>query len=757
MVAETSTARRPALPSAGSSRWPHLRVPVTTLLIGMLAGLLPLASAGLVPGAPTSVASAATAIPTPAPTKDASTTNAVTVTVAPVSLAPLRSGENLEVAVRISNNGEDTITPGTIELYLAERALTSRSALAAWLHPTKTGKPGDLMLRSALPSSIPPAGSATFAISVPAAEVGLTSGNAWGARGISATVSEDGSVLAQGRGTFVWYSNEIVTPVDLAVVMPITVPEQKTGLIPSKSLETYTAPGGRLSRQLDGVINRQVTLAIDPMIIASIRILGNTAPPSALAWLNRLRQATNDIFPLGYADADLALESQAAAGTLLAPLSFDQSINTSNFAAPAVAPSPTPGAGAATPPATPPAAPGTVPTSEQLLAWNYTATDVGWPVTGTVAAADLDVFTASGLTSLILGGGNTAQSDPTETPNANVVLAGGHGNGLVTDEPISVALRAAATATTDADWQVAMAELSSQIAVVSAERPATTRTLLATFDRDAPPGGARLSETLAALGGLGWRAPATLAAARAASTAPDVTFQSQAVSDIRIGPARSLLQRERDVAAFSTALSRPLAATASQRLTTLALLSTSWANDTDTWREAVNSSLVDSSTFLSSISVSTKGPINVVGSKVEIPITLDNALTQAVTVKVQVVPSNGRLLVGGDVIEATIEASSARTVKVPVTAAVGNGAVTLRITLFAPDGSVIGQPAQIPVNVRADWEGLGSLVFATLLVLFFGFGIWRNVLRRRRERTAAAPTGDPLTTTSVDPPVVRRG
>jgi hypothetical protein len=785
MVAESSTARRPALPSAASSRWSHLRVPVSALLIGILAGLITLASSGVIPGAPTQAASAATATPTPAPTADGATTDPVTVTVAPVSLAPLRSGQDLAVTVRITNDSSDTITPGTIELYLAERALTTRSGLSAWLHPTKTGKPGDLMLRSALPAAIPPAGTATVAISVPSAKIGLTSGNAWGARGISATITEDGSVLAQGRGTFVWYSNEVVTPVGLAVVMPITVPEQTTGLIPAKSLETYTAPGGRLSRQLDGVINRDVTLAIDPRIIASIRILGNTAPASAVAWLSRLGQAKNDIFPLGYADADLTLQTQAAAGTLLVPISFDQSISASNFTSPTTptqTPTPTPTAtgsapagltntatGTATPTSPPTSAPvitpGTVPTSEQLLAWNYTATDVGWPMTGTVAAADLDVFTAGGLSSLILGGANTAQSDLTETPNANVVLAGGHGNALVTDEPISAALRAAATATTDTDWQVAMAELSSQIAVVSAERPATVRTLLATFDRGTTPGGVRLSETLAALAGLGWRAPATLAAARAASPATDVSFQSQAVSDIRLGPARSLLQREHDISAFSTALSKPIAITATQRLTSLALFSSSWAQDTDAWREAVNSSLVDSSVLLSSISVSTKGPINVVGSQVDIPITLDNALGQSVTVKVQVVPSNGRLIVGGDVIEATIEASSARTVKVPVTAAVGNGAVTLRITLFAPDGSVVGQPSQIPINVRADWEGLGSLIFAALLVLFFGFGIWRNVQRRRRERTAIEPTPDAAVEAPVnapvdppvDPPVVPRG
>ncbi|HZK58855.1 MAG TPA: DUF6049 family protein, partial [Cryobacterium sp.] len=109
---------------------------------------------------------------------------------------------------------------------------------------------------------------------------------------------------------------------------------------------------------------------------------------------------------------------------------------------------------------------------------------------------------------------------------------------------------------------------------------------------------------------------------------------------------------------------------------------------------------------------------------------------QAVTVRVHVVPSNGRLVVGSDV-DAILDADSARTVKVPVTAAVGNGDVTLRVTMFTPDGTPLDEPALISVNVRADWEGLGALIFAAFVVAFFGFGVWRNILRRRRERAAA--------------------
>ena len=200
-----------------------------------------------------------------------------------------------------------------------------------------------------------------------------------------------------------------------------------------------------------------------------------------------------------------------------------------------------------------------------------------------------------------------------------------------------------------------------------------------------------------------------------------------------------LLTRETELTAFSTALAAPLEVTGTARLEVLSLLSVAWESQPAAWHTAADASLAASLEILNSVVVTTKGPINVVGSKVDIPVTLTNALDQAVTVRIDVVPSNGRLIVGSDTV-ATIDANSARAVKVPVTAAVGNGEVTLRVSLFSPTGVPIGQPGMIAINVRADWESLGTAIFAVLVVLFFGFGVWRNIARRRKGRTTPPET-----------------
>ncbi|TFB49840.1 DUF6049 family protein [Cryobacterium tagatosivorans] len=728
MEAETSRARRPVHRMIVRSPASRLRMPLSVLIVTLLLSLTGLFG-GTFPAA--SPAHAAT----PAP-------DAVSVDVSPTGAPVLRPGQPLPVTVRITNGTADTVPVGTIKLYLATRALTSRTALGNWLRPEKLGAPGDLMLSQPTTAAIQPGGTAIYKLSVPAPSIGLGAANAWGARGMAATLTGDGDVLAQGRGTFVWYSGEPVTPVKLAVAMPITTPASSAGLIPAEELEAYTQPSGLLTRQLDGVIDRPVAIAIDPMIIASIRILGSSAPPGATVWLSRLAEATNDIFPLGYADADIALQAQAGSKTALAPISFEWLIDPELFTEAPPTPEPTAGTAPPTPgeSATPSPSPTpgelTPPTSAGLLDWDYTMTDIGWPAAGVVAKGDLDVFAASGLTTTILSGSNVTQStDATDEPTPNTVLSLGSGRGLATDDAISRALRDAARATTEDAWRGAVAEASSQLAVVSAERPGTARTLLATFDRGRQANPDRLVQTLDSLSALPWQTPATLREARSAPQAVGVAFEPQAETDARVDLARRLLRREAEVGAFSTALEDPVRVTGAHRLELLALLGTAWADDPAAWREATDASFVASADLLRSVTVTTKGPVNVVGSKVDIPVTLSNSLGQAVTVSVQVVPSNGRLVVGNDV-EATIDADSARTVKVPVTAAVGNGDVTLRVSLYTPDGTRIDRPTEIAVSVHADWEGLGALIFAVIVVLFFGFGVWRNILRRRRERAA---------------------
>ena len=126
----------------------------------------------------------------------------------------------------------------------------------------------------------------------------------------------------------------------LAIVLPITVPTNETGIVSSEELADYTSATGALTRILDAAVNRPVALAIDPMIIASIRVLGTSAPDTATEWLNRLSHASNETFALPYADADVAAQAQAGITPLLGPTSFNFALSAENFTGPLPAETP---------------------------------------------------------------------------------------------------------------------------------------------------------------------------------------------------------------------------------------------------------------------------------------------------------------------------------------------------------------------------------------------------------------------------------
>ncbi len=132
-----------------------------------------------------------------------------------------------------------------------------------------------------------------------------------------------------------------------------------------------------------------------------------------------------------------------------------------------------------------------------------------------------------------------------------------------------------------------------------------------------------------------------------------------------------------------------------------------------------------------------------------------NALPFPATVIVSADPSNGRLIVE-DSVEVTVGAESRSNVQVPIAAGVGRGEVTLAVSLSSPTGVPVGETVNIEANVQADWEGLGATILAIAVALFFGFGIWRNIRRRRRQRAEAAveasePTDDATPADSEQP------
>lgn len=651
------------------------------------------------------------------------------------------------ISVEIENATGEGLAAGRLRLVRSDDSIDDERELDDWL--ALGGTPGDgtglgetaTTVAESEARAVTAGSTGLVSFTVPPEQLAELAGSP--IVGLGAELMVGDTVVATGTNAYPNADLPTTGSVAVALVAPLTVPvsDSTMGVIPAAQLENWTGPTGVLTRQLDALAGRRVAIGLDPRIVASIRVLGTSAPASATAWLQRLAALPNEIFPLAYADADLAVQSQIGVPALLEPTAFADVMDPANFTAPAGGE----GAGASdadanteTPEATVAPTeletPDDVPTTEELLDWPYTRTDLAWPGDDTVAPGDLAYFDASGLTTTMLAPTNV---EPVDGPSSTAALIDGS-TALVADTGLTEPLRAAADAQTEAEWRAATGRLLAELAL---DAGAARTTMLATFDRGAPKVADRMSAVIDEVESSRWSTLAGLADAIGAPPEPRTLVDEAEAADRRSTVAR-MIAVEADVAAFATVLAEPELITAPARRDLLSILSVGWLGEDDTWNAAAGEWFARQRDTVGAVSVVPSSPINVVSTETGVPTTIDNTLPYPVTVFVEVEPSNGRLIVE-DRVEVTVGPGSRSTVRVPVAAGVGNGDVSLTVSLASPTGVPIGTPVTIPANVQADWEGLGATILATIVVLVFGVGILRNIHRRRRARADATDTDAP--------------
>lgn len=514
----------------------------------------------------------------------------------------------------------------------------------------------------------------------------------------------------------------------VAIAVPITVPVQSTGLIPAESLEQYTAPLGVLTRQLDAVAGRAVTLALDPLILVSIRVLGSQAPATARDWLDRLAGVSNDVVPLPFSDSDLTLATQAGATVPLAAPPLETAIDPTLFAEPTdETPTPTPGATAT--PEVPP-----LPTNDDLLAWDWAVDSLAWPRENSVVATDLTAIAASGAQTLVLSSGNV---DRGSLPGA--ISDVGELTAIVADDAVSSALRTAASAPS------AEAGVTSNAALLAAIRSAAeaqsgTATVVALMDRRLPSNAPRLAETITALAATPGIELVGFSAVLDSPSAPAALIDRPQDADA-VSTVRQLLGAEANESRFATITAEPARLTSERRLLLLSLLAQGWGMPSAPWTTATSAYLDQSLDITNAVQVVEASGFNLLADSASLPIAVSNDLNQAVTVYITVRPDTGILAVGSSRVELVIEPNSQGRGEVPVQA-ISNGSVTVEISLTGANGVSIGRTTTAEINVQAGWETPIVVVLAGIVVLVFGVGIVRNILRRRRPATESAESTD---------------
>ena len=524
-------------------------------------------------------------------------------------------------------------------------------------------------------------------------------------------------------------------PVQVAIAVPITVPESAGGLISADALTQYTSPLGTLTRQLDSIEGRPVVLGIDPRIIVSIRILGTAAPASASAWLARLEAAPNESFPLTYADSDITLASQAGSTIVLQPTGFDFAIDPTLFTAPLAtitqAPTDTPTPTAAPTPAAPVVPP--LPSSQDLESWPYSLSGIAWPLESTVTAADLPIISGSEFSTMILSSANLDR-----TPGSGAVADVAGTRSLVADATASASFRSAVQSFTVADWQANTTAMLASISAAGQNQSGSTATVLITLDRNAVGSGTRLADTITAMQGSPQIRIVKFAELLGGDVSP-ATVIDQPHSPDELALMRQLLDAQAAEAQFAAIAEDPLAITSARRLDLLALQSIGWRGNTPGWPVVVANDLAASTELRSAVQVASTGDFNFLAAAAPLPIAVANNLNQPVTVYVTVRPDTGLLTVEKARVELKIEPNSQASAMIPAQA-VSNGVVGVTVSLSSSSGVPIGEASRARINVQAGWETPIVIVIASLVVAVFGGGIVRNILRLRKA-AAAKGTG----------------
>ncbi|WP_213815275.1 DUF6049 family protein [Glaciihabitans sp. dw_435] len=710
--------------------------------IALLLGLAGTVIAGPVSASPSPLATAALPAATSTTSLAAATGDDIAVNVTPGNLGSLTDGDQLRLTVTIANSSASSIQIAEVTASINRARLTTRNQLDTWFAATDATVSAPSSIARETVSAINPNETRTIQLAVPASSLGFTSA---GVYPVLIGVVSNGAVIGSARTAVVWKVDGSKV-VKLAVAAPLvvptavvdpTTPAPTSGLIDAATLESYTAPDGLLTTQLNAMARSGVTIGVDPRILASIRVLGTAAPQSALDWVERLRFVSNDTFPLNYADADATLMLQAGGKSLVEPTSFDFAIDAGRFATPE--PTPTDGSAPAAP--ADPTQP-QVPTLQEALAWNYSIPSVSWPTANAVTKSNLESLVNSGASTVILSSGNVTQRSPLANAAAVVDTA----NVVVADDSLSGLLNDAVTAPSLADWSAATARLSAAVAITSNVARSGAPTLLATVGRSWPTTGYRLEQTLAALNSNPWVVGTSLQTAITSASSPGSIADRPETAD-RLSQATLMRAAEVRENRFSAIVEDPLALTAERRLALMSLLSNAWVDDPDGWDAATDAFLDESQAMVSSVKIAESSTVTLANSSGSLPVSVSNSYTQPVTVYVQVRPQTALIAVDEPSVKITIEPGSLHKAQIPVQS-LSNGTVELTVSLADELGRIVGTPTEIKMNVHADWESLGTVIFGAFVVVIFGIGIIRTIRKRRRR---AGTVDAPEATTDATP------
>ena len=712
------------------------------------------------------------------------------VTLRVDALAPevLTKGQDLTVSGTITNGTQETLDGVALSVQVQDHTEIITTDLESWLADERESSLTTSLTQD-LHTPVPPGATGTFSVTVPAADLPLSSTREWGPRGVQVSLAQGATTVAKDRSLLIWSSD--ATPsraTGVTTVIPVTASPSElialstVALSPPASTEFSTqpadsatvlptqdpapAPSGvtttveRLRQRVLGLLalaGDGVVLAVDPALLKALGVPATPPPGSG--------QATASPTPTETPSAEPSPTTSAS-----------------------TTPSPSSTATSTTSPGAKYAFPATDPLTAALtkaisagevvaLPWNdadvpalahlgetdlissalersaASQTVAAGAATDTAWVEDLDSQTLSALpasTTTLIAPASAAPvaEDLTYTPSGTTLIDGRVV--LLSDPSLSQAL--ASTLSTGSS-RSPLCELDSRqllrglSAIITRQAPALNRNLVVTLGRGAATNPQALGRRLEALMGNSWSEPRTLSrivsdtrASQNLVERQDLAQQSVSQTELSTGELEQARDVEHTLSSIVGVLASPTTQLEGVTQVVSTVTSTAWRDDPSGRQRALTADHQVGTRITQSLGAAPSSTINLIAQSADVPVRITSSLNQAATVQVRIFSSSTRLQPLKPV-TITVPARGGAVASLPVSA-VGSGDVNLTIHVLAPDGTVVGTPAVLHMRVRANWESRGVRVGASALVILLVVGVVRTIRSGRRQgpRSAAAPT-----------------
>lgn len=659
------------------------------------------------------LAAAALALPTWAAGSGPASAAGVDLALSAVTPAVVMGGQDLVVTGTVHNDGTGPLNRPTVSVVMptADAALKStREAVQAWAAATGPAE-GTVIAQTRLAGAVPAGGTASFSLTVP--RLASLGGAAYGAIPLSIQTG------TSSVRTFAGYQRtKQYEPISISWAVPLTL-DPDPNLFGGRGASRETAwgealaEGSRVNRVLDATQDAPVTWAIDPTLLPGLLPAGvdlggestqgdqETAMRAATQARITDAAARHTPWVLPDTDADLAAVAGASTGQSLMRTLVGRS---------------------------------------QAVAEKLGGrADVAWPADGGYTTsretALRRLFRVPALAGQVTSAAVLSTPGSAATPGSAQRSTTGLPL-LAYDDALSALLRRTTSA---AEGVLSTQQFVADSVALLNELPGTQgRSVLVAAPRSFNPDPTAARAFLSATASIPWLTPTTtgdvLARARRAVGTPaaPVTRPTVAPSggravltSARISQLEQTVRTVRGVAQIrddGDEFLRTWTRAAEQ------LASTRWRAAPTAWDTLSGRVTQAARQTTTSVKVSAS-TINFLADSGRLQITVTNDLAVPVeNVKLTVEASNPRLRIDSQPAVLRIGPKSRATVFVGVTA-LAAGSVPLRTTLTTPDGTVIGQGADVQVRVTptGNWVYWGLAAVGGLILLL---GIVRTVRRR---------------------------